>query len=117
MAFWKNISGSTVDSANNLSDDTANATYNAKDMGQGIDDTTALIGKSAAQIDFVSTTGGSEDLHIDTDSVCIGAGVDVGSVSGINIDIDEETMSGDRSIGADFVSADTGSPAFLIFLS
>ena len=115
--YWKNISGSTVDSANNLSDDTADSANDAEDMGQTLNDSSALIGKSAAQIDFVSTTGGSEDLHIDTDSVCIGAGVDVGAVSGINIDIDEETMSGDRSIGADFVSGDTGSPAFLIFLS
>ena len=116
-AYWKNSSGSTVDSANNLSDDTTDAAYNAEDMGQNLNDSSALIGKSAAQIDFVSTTGGSEDLHIDTDSVCIGAGVDVGSVSGINIDIDEQTMSGDRSIGADFVSGDTGSPAFLVFLN
>ena len=120
--YWKNVSGSTVDSANNLSDDTASATYNAEDMGQNLNDSSALIGKTAAQIDFVSTSAGSEDLHLDTSSVCLQAGVDLGTTNGVNIDIDgidRDATGVTWDIGADQKStADSGSAgkAFLIFL-
>ena len=110
-AYQKFSGSSTENASNNLSDDT---TTTAAYKAPGTD---SLQDKTLAEIAFVSTTPGSEDLHLDTDSVAIGAGADVGTANGVNIDIDEETMSGDRSMGADFVSADTGSPAFLIFLS
>jgi len=121
-AFWKNVSGSTAETANNLSDDTASATYNAEDMGQNLNDSSALIGKTAAQIDFVSTSAGSEDLHLDTSSVCLQAGVDLGTTNGVNIDIDgidRDATGVTWDIGADQKStADSGSAgkAFLIFL-
>ena len=77
-----------MDSANNLSDDTTDAAYNAEDMGQNLNDSSALTGKTLAQIDFVSTSAGSEDLHLDSDSVCRQAGVDLGTTNGVDIDID-----------------------------
>ena len=121
-AYWKNSSGSTVDSANNLSDDTTDAAYNAEDMGQNLNDSSALIGKTLAQIDFVSTSAGSEDLHLDADSVCLEAGVDLGTTNEVNIDIDgidRDATGVTWDIGADQRStADSGSAgkAFLIFL-
>jgi hypothetical protein len=81
-----------------------------------------LIGKTAAQIDFVSTSSGSEDLHLDTSSVCLQAGVDLGTTNGVNIDIDgidRDATGVTWDIGADQKStADSGSAgkAFLIFL-
>ena len=121
-AFWKNVSGSTAETANNLSDDTSDAAYNAEDMGQNLNDSSALIGKTAAQIDFVSTSSGSEDLHLDASSVCLQAGVDLGTTNGVNIDIDgidRDATGVTWDIGADQKStADSGSAgkAFLIFL-
>ena len=120
-AYWKNSSGSTVDSANNLSDDTTDAAYNAEDMGQSLNDSSALTGKSAAQIDFVSTSGGSEDLHLDTSSVCLEAGVDLGTTNGVNIDkdgVDRDATGVTWDIGADqkSVATSTGSPAFFLFM-
>lgn len=106
----RNAGNGTFNESHNLSDDTSATAYDAAGTG-------SLINQTLSDIAFVSTTGGSEDLHLDTDSVAIGAGVDVGTATGVNIDVDEQTMSGDRSMGADFVSsADTGSPAFLVFL-
>ena len=104
-----NGSSGTFNEAYNLSDDTSATAYDAGGTG-------SLINQTLSDIAFVSTTGGSEDLHLDTGSVAIGAGVDLGTATGVNIDTDEETMSGSWSIGADFVSADAGSPAFLVFL-
>ena len=119
-AYWKNSSGSTVDSANNLSDDTTDAAYNAEDMGQSLNDSSALIGKTLAQIDFVSTSPGSEDLHLDASSVCLEAGVDLGTTNNVNIDIDgidRDATGVTWDIGADQRStSDTGNPAFLMFL-
>ena len=121
-AYWKNSSGSTVDSANNLSDDTSDAAYNAEDMGQSLDDSSALIGKTLAQIDFVSTSPGSEDLHLDASSVCLEAGVDLGTTNEVNIDIDgfdRDANDVTWDIGADqrsTGSSDTGS-AFLLFIN
>ena len=110
-----------MDSANNLSDDTTDAAYNAEDMGQSLNDSSALIGKTAAQIDFVSTSAGSEDLHLDTSSVCLEAGVDLGTTNGVNIDIDgidRDATGVTWDIGADQKSeaASTGSPAFFLFM-
>ena len=120
VAYWKSASGSTVDSANNLSDDTTHVTYNAEDMAQSLDDTSGLIGKTLAEISFVSTVVDSEDLHIDEDSDCIDAGVDLGTTSGVNIDINQRDRdaSGDVwDIGAhELVQEATAGAAFLLFL-
>jgi hypothetical protein len=118
-AYWKTGSGSTnIDTANNLSDDTTHATYNAEDMAQSLDDTSGLIGKTLAEISFVSTS--PVDLHIDTDSDCIEAGVDLGTTNEVNIDIDgvdRDATGVTWDIGADQASvSDTGSPAFMMFL-
>ena len=110
-AYQKFNASSTENASNNLSDDT---TTTAAYKAPGSD---SLQDKTLAEIDFVSTTAGSEDLHLDEDSVCIGAGVDLGTTNEVNIDIDGETMSGDWSIGADWVEAAvTGNPAFLMFV-
>lgn len=120
-AYWKNSSGSTVDSANNLSDDTTDAAYNAEDMGQSLNDSSALTGKTLAQIDFVSTSAGSEDLHLDSDSVCRQAGVDLGTTNGVDIDIDGFDRDANGvvwDIGADQTaneSATTNAP-FIMFV-
>lgn len=125
-AYWKNSSGSTVDSANNLSDDTTDTAYNAEDMNQSLNDSSALTGKTLSEIDFESSAVSSEaerdavDVRIGDDSVCVGAGVDLGSTNGVNIDIAGTTRSGDWSIGAFHVAAassSTGSPAFLLFVT
>jgi len=113
-AYWDTGTGtSNVDY--NLSDDTTNATYEA----QGAN---SLKDKTLAQIDFVNTAAGSEDLHLDTDSVCREAGVDLGTTNGVNIDIDgvdRDATDVTWDIGADQASeagADTTGKAFLIFL-
>ena len=119
VAYWKSASGSTVDSANNLSDDTTHATYDAEDMGQSLNDSSGLIGKTLAEISFVSTVVDSEDLHIDEDSDCIDAGVDLGTTSGVNIDINQRDRdaSGDVwDIGAHEFAPDQAGAAFLLFL-
>ena len=119
-AYWKSAAGSTVDSANNLSDDTTNATYDAEDMGQSLNDSSALTGKTLAQISFVSTTGDAEDLHISSDSHCIDAGVDLGTTNGVEIDINgrNRDSSGDTwDIGAhEFVADTTAGTAFIMFV-
>ena len=119
-AYWKNGASSTANTANNLSDDTSHATYDAEDMAQSLNDASALIGKTLAEISFVSTTVGSEDLHIDEDSVCVDAGVDLGTTSGVNIDINQRDRdaSGDVwDIGAhEFVPEATAGASFLLFL-
>ena len=120
-AYSKVLSGATSTVANNLSDDTTNATYDAKDMGQSLNDSSALIGKTEAQIDFVSVTGGSEDLHIDTSSVCREAGVDLGTTNEVNIDIDGFDRDSNGVVwdmGADQTTNDasTANPAFLLMV-
>ena len=122
-AYRKVGASSTANTANNLSDDTTHPTYNAEDMEQNLNDTSALIGKTLAQIDFVSTVVGSEDLHIDTSSVCLEAGVDLGTTNGVNIDIDgvdRDATGVTWDIGADQKSTASSSgsagKAFLVFL-
>jgi hypothetical protein len=120
-AYFKENGSSTVHASNNLSDTTTETAYNAEDMGGNLNDSTALTGQSLADISFVSTTGGSEDLHLDTDSVCLEAGADLGTTNGVNIDIDgvdRDATGVTWDIGADQKSeaALTGNPAFLMFV-
>jgi len=120
-AYLKQSSSSTAHTANNLSDTTTAATWNAEDMGQNLNDSTALTGKSLADISFVSTTGGSEDLHIDEDSDCVDAGADLGTTSGVEIDINgrNRDSQGDTwDIGAHELAtdADTTGAAFIMFV-
>lgn len=103
----------TVDEEYNLSDDTVHSSYAAAGTG-------SLTGQTLAQIDFVSTSAGSEDLHLDTSSVCLEAGIDLGTTNGVNIDIDgvdRDATGVTWDIGADQKSeASTGNPAFLMFV-
>jgi hypothetical protein len=122
-AYAKWTAGSTANTANNLSDDTTHATYDAEDMGQTLNDSSALIGKTEAQIDFISTVIGTEDLHLNTDSVCREAGVDLGTTNEVNIDIDgvdRDATEVTWDMGADQAStaagASTSGKAFLMFL-
>jgi hypothetical protein len=114
-AYWDTGTGtSNVDY--NLSDDTTNATYEA----QGAN---SLKDKTLAQIDYVNTVVGSEDLHLDTDSVCREEGVDLGTTNEVNIDIDgvdRDATGVTWDMGADQAStADTGAAgvAFLAFVT
>jgi hypothetical protein len=103
----------TFNEAYNLSDDTSATAYDASGTG-------SLIDKSLAEIDFVSTVAGSEDLHLDTGSVCLEAGVDLGTTNEVNIDIDgvdRDATGVTWDMGADQASvSDAGSPAFMMFL-
>ena len=113
-AYQKFNASSTENASNNLSDDTTTtAAYKAPGSS-------SLQDKTLAEIDFVSITTDSEDLHLDVDSVCRKAGVDLGTTNGVNIDIDgldRDATGVTWDIGADQAStADTGSPAFLMFV-
>jgi hypothetical protein len=113
-----NGSAGTFNEAYNLSDDTSETAYDARGTG-------SLANKTISEIDFETSAVANEaqrdlvDVRIGDDSVCVGAGVDLGSTNGVNIDIAGTTRSGDWSIGAFHVAAasDTGNPAFLLFLS
>ena len=76
-----------ADISNNLSDTTTHADYNAADMDKSYNDTTALVGKTLLEIAFASTTPTSESLLLDTGSVAIQAGADLGSTDDVNYDI------------------------------
>ena len=120
-AYYKGSSGATANTANNLSDDTSHATYDAEDMAQSLNDSSSLIGKTLAEISFVSTTVGSEDLHIGTAlSVCNMAGVDLGTTNGVDIDIngrDRDALGDTWTIGAhQFTAIAENGSAFLLFL-
>ena len=109
-----NGSAGTFNEAYNLSDDTSATAYDARGTG-------SLANKTLSEIDFVSTSGGSEDLHLDTSSVCLEAGVDLGTTNGVNIDIDgvdRDATGVTWDIGADqkSVATSTGSPAFFLFM-
>jgi hypothetical protein len=109
---------------NNLSDDTSDASNNALTMGRGYDSSdnpNALVGKTLSEIDFnEDDVSASVDLHIGASSVCLEAGEDLGTTNGVNIDIDgidRDATGVTWDIGADQRStADTGNPAFLMFL-
>jgi hypothetical protein len=123
-AYWMDEtpnSNRVLNSATNLSDDTTDAAKDAEDFDVNKNDSTALIGKTLGQIDFVSTSAGSEDLHLDTSSVCLEAGTDLGTTGGVNIDIngvDRDATGVTWDIGAHQKStaATTGSPAFFLFM-
>jgi hypothetical protein len=113
-AYQKFNGSSTENASNNLSDDTTTtAAYKAPGSN-------SLQDKTLSEIDFVSITTDAEDLHLDVDSVCRKAGVDLGTTNGVNIDIDgldRDATGVTWDIGADQAStADTGSPAFLMFV-
>jgi len=113
-AYQKFNASSTENASNNLSDDT---TTTAAYKAPGSD---SLQDQTLAQIAFVSTTAGSEDLHIQSSSVCAEAGVDLGTTNEVNIDINgrDRDAEGDTwDIGAHQVSeaaADTGA-MFIMF--
>ena len=113
-AYDKTSGSSTENASNNLSDDT---TTTAAYKAPGSD---SLQDQTLAQIAFVSTTAGSEDLHIQSSSVCAEAGVDLGTTNEVNIDINgrDRDAEGDTwDIGAHQVSeaaADTGA-MFIMF--
>ena len=85
---------------NNASEDATATGTNSLNSGSGTPPTTA---------DFVSVTGGSEDLHLASGAVEIDAGTNLGTTSGVNFDIDgrDRDAEGDVwDIGADeFVAA------------
>ena len=98
----------------NLSDDTIGASAN-KATGSN-----SLVDKTLAQIDFVSTVAGSEDLHISQSSVCIGEGVDLGTTNGVEIDIngrDRDAKGDTWDIGAhEFTAVARYASAFVMFV-
>lgn len=112
-AFWDTGTG-TANEDYNLSDDTiSTASYKATGSN-------SLVDKTLAEISFVSTTGGSEDLHIDSDSDCVDAGVDLGTTNGVEIDINgrNRDSNGDTwDIGAhELVPEATAGAAFIMFV-
>lgn len=99
------FSGTSVVSENNLSED------DTSDDGLGSNHVT---GATLSTI-FVSTTGGSEDLHLqDADSPAVDAGLDLGTTpTGVNFDIDnrDRDAEGDTwDMGADEFVAEGGAP-------
>ena len=123
-AYWMDEvpnSNRVLNSATNLSDDTTDAAKDAEDFDVNKNDSTALIGKTLAEIAFVSTSAGTEDLHITEDSVCVDAGTDLGTTGGTQTDIngrDRDSEGDTWDIGAhEFVAdADTTGAAFMIFV-
>ena len=122
-AYWMDEvpnSNRVLNSATNLSDDTSDAAKDAEDFDVNKNDSTGLIGKTLAEIAFVSTTAGSEDLHITEDSVCVDAGTDLGTTGGTQTDIngrDRDSQGDTWDIGAhEFVAAaDDSAGTFMIF--
>lgn len=92
--YYTNATASTS-SDYNLSDDTT---------AWGSNSITSSDGATAANT-IVSTTGGSEDLHLKSGSLAVGSGVDLGTTpTGVEIDIDgrDRDAQGDTwDIGAD----------------
>ncbi len=79
-----------VDSSNNISSDTTAPEANSQ------------TSVALADLDFVSTTLGSEDFHIGADSVALNAGVDLSSTFTDDIDGQTRDMDGEGfDIGAD----------------
>ena len=123
-AYWMDEtpnSNRVLNSATNLSDDTTDAAKDAEDFDVNKNDSTALIGKTLAQIAFVSTSAGSEDLHITADSVCVDAGTDLGTTGGTQTDIngrDRDAQGDTWDIGAHEFVADTDATgaAFMMFV-
>ena len=102
-------SSATLNSANNLSDNTVDSAYSAEDFGRNANDSTGLTGKTLAEIAFISTVATSEDLRLAqlsssaVPSICRDAGVDLGTAGGVNIDIagrDRDAAGDTWDIGA-----------------
>jgi len=89
---------------NNAAGDSSSASYQAPGAN-------SLTDQTLASIAFVSTTAGSEDLHIQSNSVCVDAGADLGTNQESNYDIDgrDRDAQGDTwDMGADeFVEDDS----------
>ena len=93
----------------------SNSTYSNADVSHNLASDTSASGtgsldSKASADQFVSTTAGSEDLHLKTGADAIDAGTDLGTTpTGVNIDIDgrDRDAEGDTwDMGADeFVSA------------
>jgi hypothetical protein len=74
--------------------------YNATDESTATGGSNDITGISTTE--FVSVTAGTEDLHVAEGAQCVGAGVDLGTTAGVNIDIDgfDRTTRTAWSIGA-----------------
>ena len=111
--YWDTGTG-TANEDYNLSDDSITTSAYKAPGSNGLTD------KTVAQIDFVSTATGSEDLHISQSSVCIGEGVDLGTTNGVNIDIngrDRDDMGDTWDIGAhEFTAVARYASAFVMFV-
>ena len=114
-AFWDTGTGGDTTEDYNLSDDTiSTSTYKATGSN-------SLVDKTLAEINFVSTGGGTEDLRLlNSDSVCVDAGVDLGTTDGVNIDIkqrDRDSQGDTWDIGShELVPEATAGAAFLLFV-
>ena len=74
----------------------------------------SLQSQTFAQVAFVSTTAGSEDLHLTSNSVCVDAGADLGTNLDSNYDIDgrDRDAEGDTwDMGADEFTETVDPPA------
>ena len=111
--YWDTGTG-TANEDYNLSDDSITTSAYKAPGSNGLTD------KTVAQIDFVSTATGSEDLHISQSSVCIGEGVDLGTTNGVNIDIngrDRDAKGDTWDIGAhEFTAVARYASAFVMFV-
>jgi uncharacterized delta-60 repeat protein len=94
------VGGVNAASSNNLSGD---ATATAASPGGGAQASVPLSG--AGGVNFVSTTSGSEDLHLQGTSQAINGGVNLSTV--FSWDIDGDTRSATWDLGADEFGATT----------
>jgi len=120
-AYWMDEvpnSNRVLNSATNLSDNTADSAKDAEDFDVNKNDSTALTGKTLGEIAFVSTTAGSEDLHITEDSICVDAGTDLGTTGGVQTDIngrDRDAQADTWDIGAHEFAPEPDAGTFMIF--
>lgn len=77
--------------------------YNASDFSTATAGANDITSVTTSQ--FVSVSPGSEDLHLADSASCIGAGVDLGTTAGVNVDINGDSRTGSWSIGADQATA------------
>ncbi len=123
-SLYQNLIVMDTLSTNGLDEDfAANISTGTEDHNISSDDTAAGTGslteKSSAD-QFVSTTGGSEDLHLKTGADAIGAGADLGTTpAGVQFDIDNfdrDTEAVTWDMGADQFIASGLLPAAIIML-
>lgn len=111
-SFYSNASSAVMELKNNLGIMTAStgseafadnytsgSDYNGSDFSTATGGSNDLTSLTTSQ--FVSVTSGAEDLHLADGASAIGAGVDLGTTAGVNVDIDGETRSGSWSMSAD----------------